>query len=84
MDRGMLHYLAALEQQIVAHECMLRDLFEIDALLEPLLAGNLLDFPIMKLHDYLNLISRAVARLIKTTEQLLSLLIKIKEENLSK
>ena len=83
MDKAMLHYLAALQQQIDAHEGMLHDLFAIEALIEPLLAGNLLDFPIMKLHDYLNTVSKIVAKLIKVNEQLLSLLIKIKEENMS-
>ena len=83
MDEGMVHYLAALKQQIDAHESMLRDLLDIDAMIVPLLAVNLLDCPIIKLHDYLNIISKSVANLITMNEQLLSLLIKIKEESLS-
>jgi hypothetical protein len=82
MDKGMLHYLAALKQQIEAHEAMLFHIFEIEALLEPLLAGNLLDFPMLKLHDYLSIVSGSVIKLKNLNEQLLSLLNKIRRESL--
>ena len=46
MDKGMLHYLSAINQQIEAHETVLLHIYDIEALFEPLLVGNLLDFPL--------------------------------------
>jgi hypothetical protein len=82
MDNSMLHHLAALQQQIDANEIMSVHLFEIQALFEPLLAGNLLDFPINKLHDYLGIASGLVDKVTTLNDQLISLLHKIRRDSL--
>jgi len=83
MDKGMLHYLSAINQQIEAHEAVLLHIYDIEALFEPLLVGNLLDFPILKLHDYIGIANKSVAKIKVLNEQMLSLLSKIRRESLS-
>ena len=82
MDKGMLHYLSAINQQIEAHETVLLHIYDIEALFEPLLVGNLLDCPILKLHDYIGIANKSVEKIKVLNEQLLSLLIKLRRESL--
>ena len=83
MDESKLpESLAILKDQLDSHETMLLHFFEVDAMFELLLAGNLHDFPTEMLHDYLGVMRALFLKARELNEHLMEVLVKLRRKHM--
>lgn len=78
MDQNQrLNCLALTESQFASQEALLEYHAKIEAMVEMMLAKDLLDYPREKLHDYLWTISDLIGKARKISSELLDMLTKL-------
>jgi hypothetical protein len=78
MDQGSLsNCYSTVKNQLALQEVLSQYLSKVDAMIEILLARDLIDFPSTKLHDYLLVMSDLVDKARSTNENSIDRLIKL-------
>lgn len=76
MDQVRLsEWLSLMEQQLASQEVLLEYHFKLEAMVEMMLAKDLIDYPPAMLHDYLWVVNDLIGKAKELNEDLLDLII---------